>query len=113
MYGTYKNVIVYLTLLLMFYTLFSQRGHRGRLRAALLHPLNHHREITLCLAAAFKKKKNTAPSPLKLKQLQTPNVYWETCASHQTKSQSLYPAGLQGVIDHELLHTYMSFSVRC
>lgn len=27
------------------------------MRAALLHPLNHHREITLCLAAAFKKKK--------------------------------------------------------
>lgn len=55
--------------------------------------------------------KNMGPSPLKSKQLQTPNIYWETCASHQTKTRSLYPAELQGLIDHKLLyvHTYMSF----
>lgn len=88
--------------------LFSQRGHGDRLHAALLHPLNHHREIALCFAAAFQKK-NIGPSPLKSKQLQTLNIYWETCASHQTKTQSLYPAGLQGVIDRKLFNTYMSF----
>lgn len=82
------------------------RGDGGRLHAALLHPLNHQREVTLCFVAAFKKK-NAAPSPLKVKQLQTLNVYWETCASHQAKGQSQYPAGLQGVIDRELLHTYV------
>lgn len=89
--------------------LFSQRGHGDRLHAALLHPLNHHRENTLCFAAAFQNKKNIGPSPLKTKQLQTLNIYWETCASHQTKTQSLYPAGLQGVIDRKLFNTYMSF----
>lgn len=83
------------------------------MHVASLHPLNRHREITLCFVAAFKKIFFTAPSPLKAKQLQTLDVHCETCASHRAKSQSLHPAGLRGVIDHGSATHMHEVSPRC
>lgn len=104
-----KTYLIIHNLTIIVLLLCFPQARWDRLHAALLATLNHHGGNSSLVAASFKKIWD--PLPLKFKQLQTLNIYSETCASHRTKTKSLYQAGLLGLYDHKLLyiHTYMGF----